>query len=1017
MGYAEQAVVDREADSGAATDPVPPVMPDQAAELVDRLVDDRALLIEGIGLQNRGQADAAQALFERYLASHPADPAALYSLGVILLKRPETLKARALLDHAVQLAPGFAPLWFAHGSAVQAMGEREAALASYDRALAIEPDYTEVLINSGVLLRDLLRHAEALARFQRVLVTKPDYETALANCAVLLTDFKRSEEATAMFERLLAINPDYDYGLGMLCYERLHRCDWTDFDAHAQQIIDGVRAGKPACKSLALMALTDDAATQQQCAQIFSKSRYPVGDRPLWTGERYRHDKIRIAYVSPDLREHPVGHLMAGVFERHDKTRFETIAVSLSHDDGSRLRARMVAAFDHFIDARLIGSRQLAEQLRAMEVDVAIDLAGYTADSRSEVFSHRFAPAQVNYLGYPGTLGNGYMDYLIADRHVIPPEHQRYYDERVLYLPDNYLPAAAGLQIAERTPTRAECGLPDVGMVFCSFNHDYKISPHIFAVWMRILAASPGSVLWLMSRGDASQRNLRAAAQAAGVAPERLVFAQRVPRVEDHLARYRQADLFLDTHPYNAHTTAADALLAGLPVLTYSGNAFPARVAGSLLHAAGLPELVTHSLADYEALALRLAREPALLAGHKAQLATRRAGCALLDADGFTRNLEAVYSAIWRQTQLGGAADALSGHTAPVPLPVPVPVPVPVARLASPMTPVVPMTPVAPSPPIAPIAPTPVQALAVTAALAPPEAMATAVAAAASGAVPCAATPRAALAPGEPPAQPLFSVVVITHDRPVLLERALQSIRRQQVPGFEVEIVLIADEASAETHAVAGRCLGARDVFVRRNGRPGPAASRNLGVSLASGEHVMFLDDDDSWDDGLLAAIVASGALRADRIVYLNYTQLQEDRSRAGEPPRTVEARVGDLAGTPVETLRLNNFIPINCLVFPLAIARRFPQDPLLRSHEDWEMLLSCHAHGVAFTHLPLFGPQVHWGHERATQRSFNPDTLAHIAADYFYIYRKHPARSDAERDARQLKLRTFGLDIAKALL
>lgn len=625
-------------------------------------------LIHAVELQGQGREAEARVLFERHLAQFPQDPIALYSLAVILFKTPEAPRARALLDVGVRAAPQFAPLWFAHATALQNAGEFDAALASYDRALALKPDFTEVLLNSGVLLRERLRHAEALQRFERILQIQPDHQAALANAAVLLTDFKRSEEATAMFERLLALNPDYDYGRGLLTYERLHRCDWTDFEADAQAIVAGLREGRRTCKSLALMAISDDAEAHQQCARIFSRHRYPASATPLWTGERYRHDRIRVAYVSPDLREHPVGHLMAGIFERHDRHRFELVAVSLGVDDESRLRARMQAAFDHFIDARPIGSRQLAERLRAMEIDIAVDLAGYTADSRSEIFSHRFAPVQVNYLGYPGTLGNGYMDYIVADRHVIPPEQQRFYDERVVYLPDNYLPAAAGLQIAERTPSRAECGLPETGLVFCSFNHDYKIAPHVFAVWMRLLAATPGSVLWLMSRGEASQRNLRASAQAAGVAPERLVFAQRVPRVEDHLARYRQADLFLDTHPYNAHTTAADALLAGLPVLTCSGQAFPARVAGSLLHAAGLPELVTHSLVDYEALALQLAHAPARLAALKAKLAAGRSSSALLDADGFTRHLEAIYVSMWRAGQLGAVHDALSpGAAQPIP--------------------------------------------------------------------------------------------------------------------------------------------------------------------------------------------------------------------------------------------------------------------------------------------------------------------------------------------------------------
>jgi len=620
---------------------------------------DRATLFQAIELQNQGQVDQAERLFLLYLTHHPQDPAALYSLAVILLKRPDPAKALGLLDSVM---PGctFAPLWFAHGAALQGVGRRDEALTSYDQALALNPDYTEVLINSGVLLREMHQHARALERFNRVLQTKPDYETALANCAVLLTEFKKTNEAVAMFQRLLALNPKYEYALGNLCYERLHVCDWTDFDSTRDRILEGLRAGEPTVKSMGLMAISDSARDHQLCSRMFAKQRYPAAPQPLWRGERYRHERIRIAYVSPDLREHPVGHLMAGIFERHDKRRFETIAISIGLNDGSRLRERMVGAFDHFIDAKLMSTGQIAQLMRTMEVDIAIDLAGFTADSRSDILAHRPAPVQVNYLGFPGTMGCDYMDYIIADRHVIPPEHQQYYNEQVVYLPDAYLPPAAGVTIAERTPTRAECGLPEEGVVFCSFNHDYKVSPHVFAVWMNILKQVPGSVLWLMSRNEGTQAHLRKQAQAQGVAPERLVFATRVPRVEDHLARYRQADLFLDTHPYNAHTTTADALLAGLPVLTYMGQAFPARVAGSLLHAAGMPELITHSLDAYQAKAVALATQPGGLAKLKAQLAQRKSQSALFNTDDFTRQLEAIYTAMWRRTQLGDARDALS---------------------------------------------------------------------------------------------------------------------------------------------------------------------------------------------------------------------------------------------------------------------------------------------------------------------------------------------------------------------
>ncbi|MEN9484800.1 MAG: hypothetical protein RJB37_2680 [Pseudomonadota bacterium] len=621
---------------------------------------DRSVLIRAIELQNQGHVAPAEQLLLHYLTQAPTDPVAVYSLAVIWLRMPNLAPALDLLERAVNAGTDFAPLWFAHATVLVKVGRRDDALQSYQRAIDLKPDYGDAMINSGVLLRDLQQHVAALTRFQQVLALQPDNVMALSNAATLMTEFKRGEEAVAMLERLVQLAPEHDYALGMLCHEKLQGCDWQGFEALSQRVIDGVRAGRRSSKSLGLMALSDSAEDHQRCARLFAQQRYPAAAAPLWTGERYRHDRIRVAYVSPDLREHPVGHLMAGIFERHDKARFETTGLSLGVDDGSRLRERMTRAFDQFIDARQMTAVQIAALLREREIDIVVDLAGYTADSRSEIFTWRPAPVQVNFLGYPGTMGLSCMDYILADRHVIPPEHWRFYDEQVVYLPDAYLPPASNLQIAETTPSRADCGLPPTGVVFCSFNHDYKILPAVFAVWMRLLLQVPGSVLWLMSRSERSQRNLRASAQAAGIDPDRLVFAQRVPRVEDHLARYRVADLFLDTHPYNAHSTAADALLAGLPVLTCSGQSFPSRVAGSLLQAAGLPELVTHTVADYEQLALALARDPDRLAALKARLMERQRDSALFDVDAFTRHLETAYLAMWRQSQLGGARDALS---------------------------------------------------------------------------------------------------------------------------------------------------------------------------------------------------------------------------------------------------------------------------------------------------------------------------------------------------------------------
>mgnify|MGYP001809878050 FL=1 len=609
-------------------------------------------LIRGIELQQQGRIKDAAQVFQAVLSVEPNHPAALYSLAVIALNGGRPDEALTLTQSGIATSPGFAPLWFAHGSVLQALERKQEAFDAFDAALQLQPDYVEALVNSGVLLRDLLRHHESLERFNRVLTFKPDHVTALTNCAILLTEFKQSEQAIRMFERLLEIRPDYDYGLGLLSYERLHICNWTSYDGLTREIIEGIRAGRRTCKTLALMAICDSAEDHFKAAQIFAASYCPRKPIALWQGERYQHDRIRIAYVSPDFREHPVGHLMAGVFEHHDKSRFETIAISLGIDDQSRLRARMLKAFDHFIDARLMGSRQIAEKMLEMEVDIAIDLAGYTSDSRIEIFAYRPAPVQISYLGYPGTLGTDYIDYIIADRHVIPEDQQKFYSEQVLYLPNSYLPTDSSLQISEQTPTRAECGLPEQGFVFCSFSHDYKISPYMFAIWMRLLAQVPGSVLWLMSRNEAAQMNLRREAVRHGVDPERLVFAQRILHVEDHLARYRLADLFLDTHPYNAHTTAADALMAGLPVVTYLGNAFPSRVAGSLLYSLTLTDLISHSMEEYESIALNLTKNQSKLNQIKAQIRSSRAKKLLFNTEFFCKNLENIYTETYNQSNI-----------------------------------------------------------------------------------------------------------------------------------------------------------------------------------------------------------------------------------------------------------------------------------------------------------------------------------------------------------------------------
>jgi predicted O-linked N-acetylglucosamine transferase (SPINDLY family)/predicted SAM-dependent methyltransferase len=600
-------------------------------------------LIQALNLQGQGQLEAASKLFNDVLKKEPKNPTALYSLALIALNAGKLEAAIIHTKLGVTANPNFAPLAYLHGAVLQALGRQEEALESYNTSLNIKPDALDVLLNSGALLRAMFRHKEALERFNKILSYDPNHAKALANCGIILTEFKESGLAIAMFERLLKVDPDFDYAPGLLFYERMHICDWNDFDVTVQRIVDGIRAGKRTCKSLAFMCASDSAADHHLAAKVFASQHCPPKATALWNGERYDHQKIRIAYVSPDFREHPVGHVMAGIYEHHDKSRFETIAISLSINDNSRIRARTIAAFDHFVDAQGMTSEDIAGKIRELEVDIAIDLGGYTSDTRADIFSFRPAPVHINFLGYPGTMGIDYMDYILVDHHVVPPEDQVHFSEKVVYLPDTYFPTDGSVRISEQTPSRADCGLPEDSFVFCSFSHEYKISPDVFSVWMRLLNQVPQSVLWLMSRGELAQANLRKEAQNRGVDGARIIFAGRVPLVEDHLARYRQADLFLDTHPYNAHTTTADALMAGLPVVTFMGRSFPSRVAGSLLHAAGMPELIAESLEGYEALALRLASNPNELKAVKARLADQRQRCALFDTERFCRNLEHAY--------------------------------------------------------------------------------------------------------------------------------------------------------------------------------------------------------------------------------------------------------------------------------------------------------------------------------------------------------------------------------------
>ena len=521
-------------------------------------------------------------------------------------------------------------------------GEFEAAEQLIGEALKLDPNSPELWSNRGTAQVAAKRQEAALASFTKALQLAPDFLGALANRAHVLFELQRYAEAIPDYERFLARDPGHAYSAGNLIFCRLQCCDWPSFEQDRRTIIARLRAGQRVVPPVLSAALLDSPADQHIAAQVLARDKFPAAP-PLWRGETYQHERIRVAYMSADFHAHATAVLMAGVFEHHDRAKFETFAISFGRDDGSPLRARLKQGVERFVDVRGQSDADIARLLRGLEIDIAVDLKGYTSEARPAVFSFRPAPVQASYLGFPGTMGAPFMDYLIADSIVVPDAHKPFYSEQVVWLPDTYQANDRTREISDAPVDRAGAGLTPSGFVFCCFNNSYKIQPPVFDVWMRLLKGTEGSVLWLLADNAAATNNLKREASARGIDTGRLVFAPRCP-LPEHLARHRLADLFLDTLPYNAHTTASDALWMGLPVLTCKGTTFAGRVAASVLHAAGFPELVTESLDDYEALALRLARDPAALATLKSSLAAARATMKLFDAARFTRHLEAAYA-------------------------------------------------------------------------------------------------------------------------------------------------------------------------------------------------------------------------------------------------------------------------------------------------------------------------------------------------------------------------------------
>jgi protein O-GlcNAc transferase len=620
-------------------------------------------------LNNRGNAlrtlkrfEAALASYERALQLNPDLPEAHNNRGLALRALNRHELALGAFERALSLRPQFVDALINRGNALSDLAQPSGALESYRAALRSDPNCPEAWSNHGNALLDLQRYPEALASYDRALQGLPNSPDILANRATVLQEMAEYGAAAKCLESLLQLAPAYDYALGNLLQTRLHMCAWADYEQAVAQVLAELDQQRRTIHPFSMMTVSSSAAAQRRAAQLHAEgivaNNTQPASLPCRPGARGKLEKLRLAYVSADFREHAMAYLMAGVFEQHERAQFETIAISLMPAERSAMGDRLGAAFDRFEDVSRRSDRDVAQMMRSLQIDIAVDLMGYTRKARPGLFAQRAAPVQVNYLGYPGSLGVPFIDYILADEFVIPAQARSYYSEQVVYLPQCFQ-ANDDQCVIDATPTRAQVGLPERGLVLCCFNNSYKVNPPMFEIWMRLLRELPGSVLWLLGDREGARENLLRQAGARGVPPQRLVFAGRLP-YSQHLGRLRLADLFLDTVPYNAGTTASDALRCGVPVLTCAGEAFAARMAGSLLRAVDLPDLITYCLDDYAHAALELTKRPERLSELRARLARHLPSSPLMNTARFCRHLETAYRSMHERAMRGEAPAGFS---------------------------------------------------------------------------------------------------------------------------------------------------------------------------------------------------------------------------------------------------------------------------------------------------------------------------------------------------------------------
>jgi protein O-GlcNAc transferase len=658
------------------------VRPDEPAALADYGKVQMAL----------GRIEAAITNYQKALSKRPSDAGLHYACANALRSLNRLEEANHSYEIAIKLKPTFTEAFNNRGGVLQNLGYPLEALVSFENALSIDPNNAEALNNRGSLLLDLKRYEEAVESCSKAFALKPDLAEALNNRASALWKLGKIDEALDDFNRAIAIRRGFSHALsnrakllwkergnydlairdlqqllhlepsfplarGDLLYLQACVADWRSLEQDIYDIAEEVRRHALVVQPFIFQAFSSSPADLSACSKIYANREYPTLTA-LAPNVAKPRDRIRLGYLCGEFRAHATSYLSVGLFERHDRNRFDVIAFDNGWKDDSPTRKRLEAGFDRIIDITQLSDQSAAEKIVAEEVDVLINLNGYYGDHRMGIFARKPAPIQVNFLGFPSTLGADYMDYILADRIVIPKEEQEFYTECVAYLPVSYQVNDSKREISEQQPNRADNGLDEDAFVFCNFNHSYKLNPSTFAVWMRILCQIPDSLLWLWCDNSTFARNIKAEAGKRGISGDRIIMASHISAA-DHLARLKLADLFLDCLPYNGHTTASDALWAGLPILTCTGTSFAGRVATSLLYAADLPELVTKNLEEYEKKAIAIASDKMLLRSLRSKLGQSRQS-RLFDTDGFRTHLEKAYVVMWERWKNGLKAESFS---------------------------------------------------------------------------------------------------------------------------------------------------------------------------------------------------------------------------------------------------------------------------------------------------------------------------------------------------------------------